>query len=194
MKNKDYSKVYRIIHWAIALSMLFMLLTIFLRMYWLNKNHVSGIIQEFLATTDQTLSEDDSISLAKKIRQPMWTWHIYIGYVLVGLYMIRLILPLFGEMKFPNPFKNYLTLKEKFQNWVYLVFYLCVAISLSTGLLIVYGSDSIHDLMEEIHVLSIYYLLAFIIFHLGGVLLAELTDQQGIVSRIISGKKRADKE
>lgn len=190
MKNRNYSKIYRIIHWAMALSFLFMLLTIFLRMYWMNKTHVSGIIQDFLSTTDQTLSEDDSISLAKAIRQPMWIWHIYVGYVLVGLYMIRLILPLFGEMKFPNPFNKFLTLKEKFQNWVYLVFYLCVAISLSTGLLIVYGSDSIHELMEEIHVLSIYYLLAFIIIHLGGVLMAELTDQQGLVSRIISGKKR----
>lgn len=174
--------------------MMFMLLTIFLRMYWMNKTHVSGIIQDFLATTDLTLSEDDSISLAKKIRKPMWVWHNYIGYVLVGLYMIRLIVPLFGEMKFPNPFKKDLTVMEKIQNWVYLVFYLCVAISLTTGLLIVYGSDSIHELMEEIHVLSIYYLLTFIIWHLGGVLIAELTNQQGIVSRIISGKKRDRKE
>lgn len=192
MKNRNYSKVYRIMHWAIALCFMFILLTIFLRMYWMNKNQVSDIIQNFLATTDQTLSEEETITLAKQIRKPMWDWHIYVGYVLVGLYMIRLILPLFGEMKFPNPFNKLLTLKEKFQNWVYLVFYLCVAISLTTGLLIIYGSDSIHELMEEIHVLSIYYLLAFIILHLGGVLMAEITDQQGIVSRIISGGKRGE--
>lgn len=177
-------------HWAIALCFLFILLTIFLRMYWMNKNNVSDIIQDFLATKDQSLSEKDSISLAKKIRKPMWNWHLYIGYVLVGLYMIRLILPLFGEMKFPNPFNKLLSLKEKFRCWVYLVFYVCVAISLATGLLIVFGSDNIHELMEEIHVLSIYYLLVFIVLHLGSVFIAELTDEKGIVSRIIRGKKK----
>lgn len=190
MKNRDYSKVYRIMHWAIALCFMFILLTIFLRMYWMNKNQVSDIIQNFLATTDQNLSEEETITLAKQIRKPMWDWHLYIGYVLVGLYIIRLTLPLFGEMKFPNPFNKLLSLKEKFQNWVYLIFYACVAISLTTGLLIVFGPDNIHELMEEIHVLGIYYLLVFIVLHLGGVLMAELTDEKGIVSRIISGKKK----
>lgn len=189
MKNRDYSRVYRLLHWAIAFSMLFLLLTIFLRLTWMNKVNVSTIIQDFLAETDLKMSEDDSISLAKQIRKPMWQWHIYTGYVLVGLYLVRLILPLFGEMKFPNPFRKELTGKEKFQCWVYVVFYICVAGSLFTGLMIEFGPDSIHDLMEEIHVLSIYYLLTFIVLHFGGVLMAELTDQKGLVSRIISGKK-----
>lgn len=42
--------------------------------------------------------------------------------------------------------------------------------------------------MEGIHVLSIYYLLAFILIHLSGVFWSEFTSQQGIISRIISGK------
>lgn len=170
--------------------MLFLLLTIFLRLTWMNKVNVSNIIQDFLAESNLKMSEDDSITLAKQIRRPMWVWHIYIGYVLVGLYVVRLILPLFGEMKFPNPFLKGLNLKEKFQNWVYIVFYFCVAVSLFTGLMIEFGPENMNELMEEIHVLSIYYLLAFIVLHFGGVLLAELGDQQGLVSRIISGKRK----
>lgn len=189
MKNRDYSLVYRLLHWAIAFSMLFLLLTIFLRLTWMNKVNVSAIIQDFLASTDIKMSEDDSITLAKQIRKPMWVWHIYVGYVLVGLYVIRLILPLFGEMKFPNPFRKELTAKEKFQCWVYVLFYICVAGSLFTGLMIEFGPDSVHELMEEIHVLSIYYLLTFIVLHFGGVLISEFTDQKGIISRVISGKK-----
>ncbi len=47
--------------------------------------------------------------------------------------------------------------------------------------------------MEEIHVLSIYYLIAYIFIHLGGVLIAEFTNEQGIISKMISGDVRKEK-
>ncbi len=76
MENKNYSVVYRLMHWAIAFCMLALLLTIFLRLTWMNKNNVAEIIKNYLATTDQTLTDDQMILLAKKIRKPMWDWHI----------------------------------------------------------------------------------------------------------------------
>lgn len=190
MQNKNYTTVYRIMHWAIATCTILLLITIFLRLTWMNKDHMAGIIKTYLPTTDQSLSQDQLIVLAKQIRKPMWDWHIYIGYVLVGLYCIRLALPFFGQMKFSNPFNNQLTLKEKFRYWVYLVFYGCVAVSLTTGLIIEFGPKNLKKSMEEIHVLSIYYLLAFICIHIGGVLFEEFTSQQGIISKIISGTKK----
>lgn len=155
----------------------------------MNKNNVAEIIQNYLNTTDQSLTQDQLIALAKKIRQPMWDWHIYLGYVLTGLFGIRFFLPFFGEMKFQNPFSKELIFKEKFQNWIYLIFYVCVVISLATGLLIKFGPSEIKKSMEEIHLLSIYYLIAFLIFHIGGVLWAEFTMNKGIISRIVSGRK-----
>ena len=190
MKSRDYSIFFRIMHWAIAICMLLILGTIFLRLTWLNKDHVALIIQNYLATTDQLLSQDQLIILAKQIRKPMWEWHIYLGYVLVGLYCIRMVLPLFGQMKFSNPFDKTLTLKEKFQYGIYFIFYACVSISLVTGLVIEFGPKNLKNTMEEIHVLSIYYLIAFIIIHFGGILKAELTNQQGLISKIVSGSKR----
>ncbi len=187
MKNKNYSVVYRMIHWSIAICMILLLITIFLRLTWMNKNNVADIIQNYLNTTDQTLTQDQLIVLAKKIRQPMWDWHIYLGYALTGLFGLRFMLPFLGEMKFQNPFNKELIFKEKFQNLIYLVFYVCVVISLTTGLLIKFGSTAIKKSMEEIHVLSIYYLIAFIILHIGGVLWAEFTQHKGIISRIVSG-------
>ncbi|MBA4153573.1 cytochrome b/b6 domain-containing protein [Flavobacterium sp.] len=189
MENRTYTTIYRIMHWAIAICMILLLLTIFLRLTWMNKNNVSAIIQNFLATTDLTLSEDQSILLAKQIRKPMWDWHIYLGYVLVGLYSIRLVLPFFGKMKFSNPFNKELSFKTKFQYALYLFFYTCVAISLITGLIIEFGPKNLKTPMEEIHVLSIYYLVAFIILHIGGVLYAEFTTSKGIISKIVSGNK-----
>ena len=189
MENVKYSKIYRIIHWAMAVSFMLLLITVFLRLTWMNKNNVAAIIQDYLRDTDQVLSQDQLIVLAKKIRQPMWNWHIYIGYVLTGLFSLRFILPLFGHMKFQNPMIKNLSVKEKLQKWTYLIFYLCVVISLVTGLIIEFGPKEFKKPMEEIHVLSIYYLVGFIIIHIAGVFVAEFTDQKGIISRIVSGSK-----
>jgi cytochrome b561 len=190
MEAKNYTTIYRIMHWAIAICMLFILVTIFLRLNWMNKNNVADIIQNYLSTTDQSLSQDQAIVLAKQIRKPMWDWHIYIGYVLVGLFGLRLLLPVFGEMKFSSPFNKALSAKEKFQQWVYLVFSIGVTISLITGIFIEFGPKSLKVQMEGIHKLSVYYLVAFIVIHFGGVLLAELSSQQGIISRIVSGNRK----
>lgn len=177
-------------HWLIAICFLLLLFTIFLRLTWLNKFQVADIIQQYLAETDQTLTREQQILLAKKIRKPMWQWHIYLGYALTGLYAIRLALPLFGHMKFSNPFQKGISLKAKFQFWTYLVFYACTAISLVTGLIIELGPKNLKEPMEEIHILSIYYLLAYIVLHFGGVLLAEFTERKGILYEIVSGTKK----
>ena len=185
--GRSYSRTYRIFHWAIAILFLLLLITIFLRLTWMNKDHVAGIIGSYLGTTDQSLSQQQLIVLAKQIREPMWQWHVYIGYALAGLCLVRFMLPLFGEMRLPDPRKR-TGRKEKFQEWTYIVFYIGVVISLITGLIIELGPKQLKDPVEQIHVLSIYYLVPFIVVHLAGILWAEFTDQKGIVSRIVSGR------
>src|SRR5690554_3876162 len=115
MEMTKYSKTYRIMHWAIAITFVLLLITIFLRLTWMNKYNVAAIIQNYLIDTGQVLTEDQLIVLAKKIRQPMWDWHIYFGYLLTGLFSLRLMLPFFGKMKLQNPLVKNLSMKEKFQ-------------------------------------------------------------------------------
>jgi cytochrome b len=55
--------------------------------------------------------------------------------------------------------------------------------------MIEFGPATLRHSMAAIHVLSIYYLVAYIIIHLLGVIIAELTDQPGIISRTISERK-----
>lgn len=190
MNIKNYSAIYRIIHWTIGISMILLLITIFLRLTWMNKFHVAGIIDNYLHTTGQSLSQEELIVLAKQIRQPMWDWHIYLGYALTGLFALRFLLPFFKEMKFQSPFGKNLSPKVRFQYGAYIVFYLCIVVSLVTGLVIELGPKSLKKPMEDIHILSIYYLVPFLVIHLAGVLLAEFTDRKGIVSRIVSGGKK----
>jgi cytochrome b561 len=184
METQKYSAVYKIMHWAIAFCILFMLFTIFLRLTWLNKVHVSDILGEELAQRDVNLTSEELIKIAKKIRKPMWEWHVYIGYVLIGLYVIRLILPFFGQMKFKSPLQEK-TIKRKFQQWTYVFFYVGLTVTLATGFLIVNGPPAWKDGLEGVHELSLYYILAFIVTHFTGILLAEYGAEKGIISRII---------
>jgi len=158
----------------------------------MNKDNMASIIENYLRGTDQVLSRDQLIILAKQIREPMWKWHIYIGYVLVGLFCFRFLSPLFGEMKIANPLDKSLHTKEKFQKWIYIIFYVSVVVSLVTGLFIEFGPKDLKKPMEALHKLSVYYLVPFIVIHLTGVLIAEFTTQKGIVSSIVSGKKFED--
>ena len=189
MEKRNYSVIYRLMHWSIAFCMLFILFTVFLRLTWMNKENVANIMQKYFAETNTSLTREQLIDLAKQIRKPMWVWHNYAGYVLSALFFLRLTLPFFGELKFANPFTKQLPLKVKFQYWVYLVFYVCVLISLVTGLAIEFGPANMKNTVEEIHVLSIYYLLTFLVLHVGGILIAEFTVNPGIISRIVRGTK-----
>lgn len=189
METTNYSRIYRIVHWAIAVTFLLLLITIFLRLTWMNKFNMADIIQEYLKGTDQTMTYDEIVLMAKQIRKPMWAWHINLGYVLVGLFSVRFLLPLFGEMNFQNPLAKDLSVKVRFQKWTYIIFYICVVGSLITGLLMEWGPKNWEKSVEGIHELGIYYLVAFIVIHLAGVLIAEFSNQKGIVSRIVSGNK-----
>lgn len=192
MKNKQYTLALRLIHWLIAISILLLLITIFLRMTWLNKNHLADIISGYLSVNNQSLSYDDIIILAKQIRKPMWIWHLYIGYFLIGLFITRIVLSFSGIAKIQNPTVKNLMIKERFQYWVYIAFYVFVFLSLVTGMLIVFGPDTLKKQVEFIHKLSIYYLIVYIVLHIGGILIAEFTSQKGIISWMVSGKSDND--
>lgn len=189
MNATNYTKVYRILHWTIAISIFLLLITIFLRLTWMNKNNVAEIIQNYLSNEGLSLTDDEAIVLAKQIRKPMWIWHTYIGYVLTALFSIRFLLPLFGTMKFQDPFTKGLTTKLRVQKWTYIIFYIGIAISLITGLVMEFGPEDMEKQAENIHVLALYYLIPFIVIHLTGVMIAEFTDQKGIIYRIIRGSK-----
>ena len=189
MNSTNYSKIYRFLHWSIAISIFLLLITIFLRLTWMNKNNMSDIIQHYLTGEGISLSEKQSITLAKQIRQPMWAWHIYIGYVITALISIRFIIPFLGVMKFQNPLAKDLTMKVRFQKWTYIIFYIGISMSLITGLVMIFGPKELAEKAEQKHILALYYLIPFIVIHIAGVFIAEFTNQKGIIYRIISGKK-----
>ncbi len=179
----SYTLYDRLLHWALAFGIMFILLTVFLRLTWMEKNHVAGILMENLSAIDIELTKEQAIKIAKQIRKPMFEWHLTIGYIVSGIFVLRIFYNVFNKKNY-NP----QTAREKFQVWVYRIFYFLLGITLITGLLIKFGPDSIYRITEDIHKLTLYYMIPFLILHFTGIFLAESGSKKGIISKMIVGK------
>ena len=187
MREKRFNLASRLIHWAIAFVFLYILLTVLLRMGWMNRGTVAALAGESLAKDGAAVTKDQVTNVGRAVRRPMWDTHIIAGYVLIGLYVIRMIINMVQGLGFDNPLKQGLSGYRKFKSWVYVIFYIFLFGSLLTGILIEFGPHSIHEVSEDIHKLSLYYMIAFIVLHLVGVIIADGGKERGIISKIISG-------
>jgi len=192
MKNNRFNRINRIIHWAIAFTLLFLLTTVLLRMGWMNSNGVGDIIQKNLAKSGTQISSKDAVAIAKEVRRPMWQLHYIAGYTMIGLYLLRMVLTAIQGASYKGSLNKTATTKEKFKAWVYIVFYALLAVSMFTGFMTLNGPKSLHSIMSAIHTKSIYYVVMFIIIHIAGVLIADAGTEPGIISKIISGEKPID--
>jgi cytochrome b561 len=157
----------------------------------MDKEVMGEIIANKLSGMDTKISEDDAIKVAKGIRSNMWQWHVYVGYVLIGLFALRMIL--FGAIKNTLRHPEETSIKNTLRIWIYRLFYFLLAGVLLTGFLIENGPKSMHKSMEDVHEMSLYVILGFIFLHFTGFLLAEFTDKKGIVSAMINGGNNENK-
>lgn len=177
--------MHRFLHWGIALSMLVLLLTGFLRMNWMDKKGMAGTMSEYI----ENASKDQLIDAAVAIRAPMWEWHLIFAYIVFGLFLIRIIYMLVKGIRFPNPFNKKATLSDRFHGAVYILFYLLVAFSIFSGAMIEWGAKSdFRGIVKNIHKMGVYYYTAFILLHFIGVYWDEKTKKKGITSKMIGGE------
>lgn len=179
-----FTVLHRMLHWLMALAMSVLFITGFLRMYWMNKNHVIGIIE----SKTSAIPEAQLIDIAKSIREPMWQYHEIFAHVMIFSFLARIIYMLVKGIRFPNPFKGNQPLKERLQGFTYVYFYLFVAISAVTGKCIEEGFfPQWKESIETVHKWGIYWFPIFILLHLVGILIAELSNKKGITSKMIGG-------
>ena len=190
---QTYTLAHRILHWLIAFTFLFILLTVFLRTNWMNKNEIAAIVTAKLAEQHVQLSKEDATTIGKAVRKPMWDMHIYAGYFLIGLYVLRMLVMRMEGPVFKNPLSKNCSGREKFKSWIYIIFYVCLTLSLLTGAMLKLipktYSLPLHDIAKTIHLQSLYYAWIFIALHLVGLVMAELGTQPGIISKMVHGKR-----
>lgn len=187
-RTRIYDLVHRFLHWGIAITMSMTLLTILLRLGWMNKFHVADILDAELTMRGIELDESERIRIAKQIRKPMWDWHIYSGYALAVLFGLRLLYNRITGNGFHSPFRKQTVLHEKIASWSYLLFYVFIFGSLVTGLLIEHGPREWRKGLESVHEWSLYYLIAFILLHFVGLYISERTTDAQKVRKMWAGR------
>jgi Ni/Fe-hydrogenase 1 B-type cytochrome subunit len=202
---KRYSTSLRLWHWLNALVLTGSLLTVLLDSTLLKARKNAALIKNTLQDAGATVTDKQARSAAHELSDKVWELHTYIGYVLAGLLLFRLLLEFFqvADQKFIRKLKvaytQYVIVKQnrelsRHEFWVktlYAMFYIMLIVQAITGLCLAFEDDvpalkQIHA-FREVHSFNMYLILAFIVIHLAGVFLAERKDSQGIVSDMING-------
>lgn len=191
------------------------LATVVLRETYLNKHHNAAIVQSALADQHISITLEGATKVAKAIRGPMWEWHYYFGFVIVGLLILRGALfiwqsdravwrqSLFGSRElrrcvFDADRRSKVDPRRYHMAWVYclyLVFYASLTTAALTGILLYlytfYGGLGLTKPTEHIfvdtHQIVGWFVVCFVPVHIAGVVIAEIRNKQHHVSDLIDG-------
>ncbi len=195
----------RIWHWLNALVIMSLLLTVLLRKTLLSWRTNSSIIMSKLESAGHSISSDLAADIAKTIRNPLWDWHILLGYALGALLLSRLLIAIFVEKRclFLSVFKsisNKTILQKTTRHYylikaLYAIFHLMTFVVFITGLVLIFKKDlalerAVIEIFKEVHEISMWFFIAFIVAHLIGIIISENGKDAGIVSDMISGGKK----
>lgn len=188
-----YSASFRLWHWLNAFVVLGLLATVFLRKTFLSWRTNSEILMSKLSEFGVEITVEQAKILAKAVRAGMWEWHIILGYVLAFSMLFRMYL-YFKDSSIKASFSS-LSSHKKSVHILYYLFYLALFFMTISGLVLTFH-DSInltkeltHDI-KEIHELVFNGILFFVVVHVAGVIVAELTSEKGLISNMISGDKK----
>ena len=200
-----WSRGHRIWHWTSAAVVLGLLGTAVLRKTFLSYKANAVIIHDRLAAANTEIPIDAAKAIGRAIRAPMWQWHYYLGFVLLGLLLARVVL--FFVRTDDHAFRRLSRLlrrsvdgtgrrsgtwREILASGVHVLFYAAVLVMVVGGVALYFKTDlgmsrgTAHAIKESHEVLTLFF-AAFVALHVATVVRAELTDQSGIVSEMIHG-------
>ena len=187
-----YTLNFRIWHWLNAVVVLGLLGTVFLRKTFLSWRTNSEILITQLSEMGIEITVAQAKVLAKAIRAGMWEWHIILGYALAFLIAYRLYI-FFTDKSESDSFSS-LSLHKKAVKISYYVVYATLLFMSVSGLMIHFyellniSKDFAHDI-KDIHELVFNVLMIWVPLHIAGVVVADVKDENGLISTMINGKK-----
>ncbi|HEX9509730.1 MAG TPA: cytochrome b/b6 domain-containing protein [Puia sp.] len=205
--NEPHSQAIRIWHWTFFGTITASLVTVLLASTIFRTRNTIALVQGPLQEKGATVSTDQARAVAHEYNDKFWMLHTYIGYVLCGLLLSRIII----EIAQPSEEKLRVKLKKALgfrpgnssekmerQHYIqvkglYLVFYILIFTMALTGLGLAFEDAAIlkgiQGTIKQVHSFVQYLIYGFILIHLAGVIKADLDKHQGLVSRMIHGKK-----
>jgi cytochrome b561 len=205
---QKHSAVIRIWHWLTFLIISGSMITVLINSTLTNQRKNIPMVQEQLKSRDIVVTEDQAFAVTREYEDKFWGVHKLFGYSLAFLLISRLIIELSvpGDEKMRSRIKNALGLVRKKEGewkeyrhylrvkYTYLLFYLLLFYMALTGLELAFGRElgfprEFHETIKEIHSFGQYLMYAFVIVHLFGVIIADITNKKGLVSGMINGNK-----
>jgi Ni/Fe-hydrogenase 1 B-type cytochrome subunit len=94
--TKDYRAPLRFWHWGNSLLVSLQLITILFQKVIVNSRSAVPEFQQALSKDNLTITTQQARALTHIISERIWEWHIYFGWVLVALFVLRVVLELRG--------------------------------------------------------------------------------------------------
>ena len=194
----------RLWHWLTFIFFSATIVTVLLGSTLFKTDNNISMVQQQVQEKGGVVSKDQAWKVAHEYSDKLWMLHKYIGYGLSFLILSRIIIEvrLSKEKKLAAKIRSALgyptgTVEKKhflFVQYSYAVFYILFIIMATTGLVLAFEDvdwlKPVHDFAEETHGIVQWALYTFFVIHIGGVILADYTKHNGIVSRMINGKEK----
>lgn len=206
--NLPHSSLIRIWHWLTFLVLAFSLFSVLMGNVLFKPRTLSPVITESLKHGGLEVTEKQAHGVAHEIHDMIWTWHKILGYGL-GILLISRFLIEFAQNKNERIAMRIKNAKQGIKDgnldgsdlkhfiWVnraYLIFFLILLLMAITGLGMAYEDDvpwldHIKRLNHNFHGLLQYAMYSYLLLHLGGVIISDMTKHKGLVSGMINGNQ-----
>lgn len=205
---QKHSLQIRIWHWITFLFISGSMITVLFASTLLNPRDNIGMVQSQLQNKGVTVTQEQAFAVSHEYEDKVWNVHKWIGFgiafLLLSRFVIEFIQP--GEAKLRSRLKKAVVLyklndenKSVYRHYIgikasYSLFYILLFCMALTGLGLAFGKDlgfsrGLHGTIKEIHSIGQYLMYAYVLIHLGGVIIADNTTSKGIVSGMINGNK-----
>jgi cytochrome b561 len=195
----------RIWHWANSGLVLAQLITILFLFVVVKVKTLAPEFSKVLAEKGVTMAPEQLRGLTRIVAHRIWDWHIWMGIAISVLLAFRVLVS-FRQRGGQRTAAKLASLQARVAAgepgatkavWVrysYRAFYVVLGVMVVTGLILVFEDyfRTIEHTMKEIHEVSMYVVLAFVVAHIFGVFRAEVTDAPGITSDMIHGGKAVE--
>lgn len=205
--NHHHALAIRIWHWVTFSLFTATIIMVLLAKTMFDTHGNIGMVQDQVKEKGGIVTQDQARNVAHEYNDKLWNTHKIIGYILCFALLSRVVIEVAvskeerilsrikqatGISKLSvnkiNDSKHYIMVK-----YLYLLFYLLFFIMACTGLILAFEDTEflkpIHNAAKSLHEFVQYLIYGYIVIHLVGVILADVTSNPGIVSRMINNGK-----
>ena len=193
----------RLWHWLTFLFFTASITTVLFGSTLFKTDNNITMVQQQVQAKGGIVTKDQAWKVAHEYSDKLWMLHKYIGFGLSFLILSRVIIEvrMSKEKKLASKIRLALSSPARyaekkhllFVQYSYAVFYILFIVMATTGLVLAFEDvewlKPVHDLAEETHSIVQWGLYTFFVIHIAGVIRADLTKYNGIVSRMINGKE-----